>query len=235
MEQMTARADAAGASRIAHLRSRVEQVQGRRLGAAVVPVHPALAPLLPGGGLRAGSAYTIGPSTSLLLALLARPSQDGSWCAAVGMPDLGVEAASQLGVDLSRLVLIPDPGERWLAVTAAVADVLPVVATRPPGRVSEGEASRLAARLRDRGTVLLVQGVWPQAEAALGIAAPEWSGLGTGYGYLAERTLTVTVTSRRSPVPRQARLVLPDPSGGVRAASRAARADIEPVPIRAVS
>lgn len=210
-------------SRIAHLRSRVEQVQGRRLGASVLPVHPALADLLPGGGLRAGSAYTIGPSTSLLLALLARPSQDGSWCAAVGMPDLGIEAASQLGVDLSRLVLIPDPGERWLAVTAAVADVLPVVATRPPGRVSEGEASRLAARLRDRGTVLLVQGVWPQAEASLSIGAPEWSGLGAGHGYLTERVLTVTVESRRSPVPRRARLVLPDLSGGLHPESPANR------------
>src|SRR5262245_49771481 len=132
MEQATAVLDAApersggeAASRVAHLRSRVEQVQGRRLGASVLPVHPALADLLPGGGLRAGSAYTIGPSTSLLLALLARPSQEGSWCAVVGMPDLGIEAASQLGVDLSRLVLIPDPGERWLAVAAAVADVLP--------------------------------------------------------------------------------------------------------------
>lgn len=232
MEQMTAVADAA-ASRVAHLRSRVEQVQGRRLGTAVVPVHPALAPLLPGGGLRAGSAYTIGPSTSLLLALLARPSQDGSWCAAVGMPELGVEAASQLGVDLSRLVLIPDPGERWLAVTAAIADVLPVVATRPQGRVGEGEASRLAARLRDRGTVLLVQGVWPQAEAALSIAEPAWSGLGSGHGYLTERTLTVTVDSRRSPVPRRARLVLPDLSGGVRSAGPA-RAAADAPTLRAV-
>jgi hypothetical protein len=89
--------------------------------------------------------------------------------------------------------------------------------------VSEGEASRLAARLRDRGTVLLVQGVWPQAEAALSIAAPEWSGLGAGYGYLTERVLTVTVESRRSPVPRRARLVLPDLSGGLRAESPAER------------
>ena len=33
--------------------------------------------------------------------------------------------------------------------------------------LSDAEISRLAARLRDRGAVLLVQGPWPQAEAVL--------------------------------------------------------------------
>ena len=88
------------------------------------------------------------------------------------MPQLGAEAAEGLGVDLSRLVLIPDPGPRWLAVTATIAEVLPVVAVRPSGRASDAEVSRLAARLRDRGAVLLVQGPWPQAEASSRSATP---------------------------------------------------------------
>ena len=41
---------------VARLRAQLERVQGRRLDAPVLPVHPALAPLLPGGGLRPGSA-----------------------------------------------------------------------------------------------------------------------------------------------------------------------------------
>ena len=126
-------------------------------------------------------------STSLLLALLAQPSQSGSWCGVVGMPQLGAEAAEGLGVDLSRLVLIPDPGPRWLAVTATIAEVLPVVAVRPSGRATDAEVSRLAARLRDRGAVLLVQGPWPQAEAVLEVGDPVWTGLGRGHGYLAGR------------------------------------------------
>jgi hypothetical protein len=200
---------------VVRLRAQVERVQGRRLDAPVLPVLPALAPLLPGGGLRPGAAYSIASSASLLFALLAAPSQAGSWCGVVGMPQLGAEAAEGLGVDLSRLVLIPDPGSRWLAVTATIAEVLPVVAVRPGGRASDGDVSRLAARLRDRGAVLLVQGPWAQAEASIGVADPGWTGLGRGHGYLAGRELTVTVTSRRTPVPRRGRVLLPAVDGAL--------------------
>jgi len=220
---------------IVRLRAQLERVQGRRLDAPVLPVHPALTSLLPGGGLRPGAAYSLPRSTSLLLALLGRPSQSGSWCGVVGMPRLGAEAAEGLGVDLSRLVLIPEPGTRWLAVTATIAEVLPVVAVRPSGRASDAEVSRLAARLRDRGVVLLVQGPWPQAEAVLEVGEPVWTGVGRGHGYLDGRTITVTSSSRRWPRPRRERLLLPDASGGLTAAPEAVNAVqlIDPVGARA--
>ena len=139
------------------------------------------------------------------------------------MPRLGVEAAEGIGVDLSRLVLVPDPGARWLAVTSTVAEVLPVVAVRPSGRAADGEVSRLAARLRDRGAVLLVQGPWPQAEAVLDIGEPAWEGVGRGHGYLAAREVTLTSSSRRWPRSRRARVLLPDASGHVSAASERVR------------
>lgn len=200
---------------IVRLRAQLERVQGRRLDAPVLPVHPALASLLPGGGLRPGAAYSLPRSTSLLLALLGQPSQSGTWCGVVGMPQLGAEAAEGMGVDLSRLVLIPDPGTRWLAVTATIAEVLPVVAVRPSGRAADAEISRLAARLRDRGAVLLVQGPWPQAEAVLEVGDPVWTGVGRGHGYLEGRAVTVTSSSRRWPRPRRERLLLPDATGGL--------------------
>lgn len=210
-----ARGDGARGDTMQRLRDQVARIQGRRLDEPVLPVHDALAPLLPGRGLRPGAAYSLPGSTSLLLGLLAVPSRSGAWCGAVGMPQLGVEAADAMGVDLSRLVLVPEPGRRWLAVTATIADVLPVVAVRPRGRVSDGEISRLAARLRDRGAVLLVDGPWPQAEAVLTVDQPEWSGLGRGHGYLAGRVVTVTSASRRWPTPRRARVMLPDAHGDV--------------------
>lgn len=219
---MAAVRDRAGvAGDVASLRAQLERVQGRRLDAPVLPVHPALASLLPGGGLRPGAAYSLSRSASLLLGLLAQPSQAGSWCGVVGMPRLGAEAAERLGVDLSRLVLIPEPGPRWLAVTATVAEVLPVVAVRPAGRAPDGEISRLAARLRDRGAVLLVQGTWPQAEAVLELDAPEWTGVGRGHGYLAGRAVTITASSRRWPRPRRARVMLPDATGAIAVAAEA--------------
>ena len=232
---MIVREDAEGEVR--RLRAQLERVQGRRMDAAVLPTHPALAALLPGGGLRAGAVYTVAPSTSLLLSLLVGPSREGAWCAAIGMPTLGIEAAAALGVALERLVLIPDPGERWVGVAATVAEVMPVVAVRPTGRVTDAEAARLTARLRDRGATLLVQGVWPQAEAELELDEMEWSGLGAGYGYLQSRAVTVTVHSRRSPVPRRARMMLPDAGGALTAAlpeATTARPELPPA-LRSVS
>ncbi|WP_256977712.1 hypothetical protein [Microbacterium sp. Yaish 1] len=225
----------AAAEDVQRLRAQMERMQGRRLDAPVLPTHPALAGLLPGRGLRPGAAYSLGSSSSLLFALLAQPSQTGSWCGVVGMPGFGAEAAEHAGVDLSRVVLIPDPGARWLAVTATIADVLPVVAVRPPERAKDSDIAKLAGRLRDRGTVLLVQGPWPQTEAMLDVTDPRWSGLGDGDGYLSDRELTVTVSSRRFPVPRSARMLLPAPDGAISAASHERAAGgpvVEPIPMR---
>ena len=77
--------------------------------------------------------------------------------------------------------------------------------------------------MRERGSVLLVQGPWPQTEAMIDISDPEWSGLGEGYGVLERREVTVSVSSRRFPVPRSARLVLPDFSGEPGTAQRGER------------
>jgi hypothetical protein len=229
------------AQEVSALRAQLERMQGHRLDEPVLPTHPAFSPLLPGGGLRPGAAYALASSTSLLLALMARPSQDGVWCAAVGMPDLGAEAAERYGLDLERLVLVPEPGPRWLAVTATIAEVVPVVAVRPPtgrgvGSAPGAEVSRMAARLRDRGAVLLVQGEWPQVEAAIEVGDPRWSGLGRGHGYLGDRELTVTVRSRRSPVPRSARMLLPAADGSISAVTAPAVEPAAPayVPDRAI-
>lgn len=226
----------AAAEDVQRLRAQMERMQGRRLDAPVLPTYPALAGLLPGRGLRPGAAYSLGSSSSLLFALLAQPSQTGSWCGVVGMPGFGAEAAEHAGVDLSRVVLIPDPGARWLAVTATIADVLPIVAVRPPERAKDSDIAKLAGRLRDRGTVLLVQGPWPQTEAMLDVTDPRWSGLGDGDGYLSDRELTVTVSSRRFPVPRSARMLLPAPDGAISAAPHeralAGGPVVEPIPMR---
>lgn len=211
--ETTTRDDVRG--EVHRLRAQLERVQGRRMDAPVLPVLEPFAEVLPGGGLRTGSAYSLARSSSLVSGLLAGPSQNGTWCAVVGMPDFGVEAAESAGVDLSHLVLVPDPGPRWLAVAATLAEVIPVVAVRPASRTADAEVSRLGARLRDRGAVLLVQGPWPQAEASLDLAEPEWSGVGRGHGYLAAREVTVDVRSRRWPMPRRVRMTLPAADGGV--------------------
>jgi hypothetical protein len=196
---------------IGELQQRIHSMQATKLDSRLIPTHPALAGLLPGGGLKQGAVYSLENSATLLLALLAGPSAAGSWCGVVGMPEFGVEAAASFGIDLSRLILVPNPGEQWLAVTAAIADVLSVVVTKPPRGVSDGNLARLSARLRQRGSTLIVIGVWPQSEALLSLTDSSWSGIGSGHGHLTARQVTVTVSTRLGGRPRSARMWLPSP------------------------
>ncbi len=47
------------------------------------------------------------------------------------------------------------------------------------------------------------------------VADPRWSGLGQGHGYLAGRELTVSVSSKRTPTARRARMLLPAADGSI--------------------
>jgi len=203
-------APAPGPARVEELQARIRGMQATRLDSKAVPTHPALESVLPGGTLREGTVVQVEGSTTLLMALLAGPSASGRWVAVAGMPEFGVEAAARFGIDLERLVLVPDPGRQWLTVVAALADVIPVVAVRPAGRVSPAETSRLQARLRQRGTTLLVAGEWAGSDARLGVEASEWQGLERGHGHLAEREVVVSVAGRGEFVRRaRSRLRLP--------------------------
>src|SRR4029450_2653187 len=100
----------------------------------LLPVLPALQPLLPHPGLRRGAAGAFTRSAARALALVAGASAAGSWVAAVGLPDLGIVAAAETGVVLERLGLVPAPGPpAWPTGVAA-----PPPAPRPPGRAPGG-------------------------------------------------------------------------------------------------
>ncbi|MCG2804260.1 MAG: hypothetical protein L6256_02265 [Propionicimonas sp.] len=206
---------------LVRLRAQVAKAEAR-IRQRPFAVHPSLLPVLGESGLKPGAAYVLETSGSLLHALLAEPSQEGHWCGVVGLPTFAAEAAQLAGVRLDRLVLVPEPAEQWLAATAALAEVVPVLAVRPFGRVRESDAARLMSRLRDRGSVLLVVGDWPRAEARFTLTEPRWHGLGNGHGRLAGRELQVGVTSRRYPAGRSARLVLPSSNGRIAAVESAA-------------
>ena len=214
---------------ILRLRQEITRMQRRRSDLPLIPVHPALAPLFPEGGVQVGTSYALSSSPGLVAALLAAASRNGSWVAAVGMPTLGLEALAGHGVDLARLVLVPEPGDRWLAVTSALSEVVPLIAVRPGSRLHDAETSRLSARLRDRGCTLLLtsSSPWPQSEGSIRVHDPRWHGLGQGWGLLDGCDVTVTAQTCRSPVPRSVRIRLPDALGTVEAGT----ADIGTVPI----
>jgi hypothetical protein len=202
-----------------HTRAKLQQALDTAHAERSLPTAPALSALLPGGALRAGASYSVQGSTSLAMLMMAGPSDNGAWCGAVGLPAFGAEAAGGLGVDLDRLVVVPEPGREWLGVVATLIDVLTVVVVRPPREVTAAEASRLSARMRGRGAVLVSVGPWPGAEARLQAGEETWSGLGDGFGHLTARRLSVSVTGRRTAArPRRHQLWLPDPEGNVRVA-----------------
>lgn len=179
----------------------------------LLPVAGPLAALLPDGGLRRGTAVRCG-SLSLALALAAEASAAGSWCGAVGAEDLGALAAAGYGVDLGRLVVVRvAPGE-WAVAVAALLGGLDLVVVEPPAHPRPAAVRTLAARARDRGTVLLVVGSqWPApVEAALEVQG-HWEGLGRGAGRLEARRVTVTARSRGAPTRRE--LWLPTAEGTV--------------------
>lgn len=163
----------------------------------LLPVPAPLALLLPGGGLRRGTTVVVERGVSLLLALLAGPTSAGQWGAVVGLPDLGLAAAHEAGVDLARLALVPAPGEQWAAVTAALIDALDVIAVQPPPQFRPGDARRLVARARERGAVLVPIGSWIEgAEVRLRVETGEWRGLANGSGHLQSRVVDVLATGR---------------------------------------
>jgi hypothetical protein len=181
-----------------------------------LPVLSALAPLLPGGGLRRGSTVAVAGSASLLLALLAGASRAGGWTAVVGVPTLGMVAAAEAGVVLERLALVPRPGTDLAGVLAALTDGMDLVALGRPDQLRAAEVRRLVARARQRGTVLVGFGGWSGADLRLSVQAPAWQGLGPGRGRLRARRVTVRLDGRGSAArPRYHDIWLPAEGGGV--------------------
>jgi hypothetical protein len=170
---------------------------------------PELAALIPGGCLRPGSTVGVTGSTgrtSLLLQLLAGPMAQGRWAGVIGMPELGAQSGVEHGVPLNHLALIPDPGNSWLDVTAALLDSVELVVLRPPlsassnSRCRPSDARRLLARARQRHSILIVVDPteWPdQPDLLFTAEAVRWYGVSDGYGALRAQTITVQASGRR--------------------------------------
>ncbi len=169
-----------------------------------------LADLLPEGRIRAGSVVAVRGSTgatSLALLTVARSAMQGSWVAVVGIADLGIEAASELGLPLERVVLISRPTSRWVEAVAVLLRGVDVVVLSPPGRCSARDARRMAAIARERGSLLVVtRGAgydddwsWPvPADVTLEALSSRWGGLDEGHGTLCSREIAVRVFGRRA-------------------------------------
>ena len=100
------------------------------------PLPGALPRLLP-----RGTVAVLSGARSLPLSMVAAVTAAGGHAAIVGQPDVGLLAAVEMGADLSRLAVIPDPGADPVEVAAVLMDGLDLVVLgwaagrcRRPGR-----------------------------------------------------------------------------------------------------
>ena len=184
----------------------IEKIQPVNLsGQRVLPVPETLAPLFPWGGIQKGTSLSVGGNGgwSLAMAVMAEALGSEGWLAVVGVPDLGLVAASEFGVRLDRVIVVETPPlHLWPTVVAALLEAVDVVAIAPDNRVGPRDARRLTARAREQGSILLHldhASTWPYVvDLGLEATVDRWQGLGFGHGCLQARLATVTATGRRS-------------------------------------
>ena len=196
---------------------------------------------LPGGGLAKGSVVAVEQPGALCLALMAGASQAGMWCSVAGMPNLGIVAAAEAGVEPGRMMLVPEPGPQWAKVAATMLDACEIVLLQPPGHSPAQTRRRLETAARRSGAALIVAGTWDGAPVRLYVARQRWGGIGDGYGRLRARRAEVVAEGRGAATRRRrAWLWLPGPDGKVIAAARPADSHtgtprVAPVARRAVA
>lgn len=208
------------------LLAQLEQLRGRvapvTLAAEqLLAVPEALQPLFAGGGLPRGASvgFAGAGSWSVAMALAASALGVGGWLAVLGVEELGLVAAAELGVRLDRVLVVSSVASAQLGLVAAtLMEAVDVIALHPRSMVSTRDARRLTARARERGTVLFhLDGGrhWPEAlDLSVSVAPSRCVGIGEGHGHLQIRQLEVATTGRRAASrQRQASVLVGGPGG----------------------
>jgi hypothetical protein len=173
------------AEQLEHLRRKMAGMSGKASGAAVSPWRAAASATHSSTPLPdSENLLPLPEMLAELLRLVAAVTAAGGHAAIVGQPDVGLLAAVEMGADLSRLAVIPDPGPDPVEVAAVLMDGLELVVLGLGGRsVPPTRARAVTARARQKGCTLLVaEGDWPGASAWLDarVCGYEMAGAGAG-------------------------------------------------------
>ena len=135
---------------------------------SLLPLPESLTDVLP-NTLPRGTVAVLTGARSLSLSMVAAVTAAGGHAAIVGQPDVGLLAAVEMGADLSRLAVIPEPGADPVEVAAVLMDGMDLVVLGLGGRsVPATRARAVVARARQKGCTLLVTGGdWQGASARL--------------------------------------------------------------------
>ena len=171
------------AEQVEHLRRKMAAISGKvgssRRGQApsndvltesesLLPLPETLTEVLP-TMLPKGTVAVLSGARSLSLGMVAAVTAAGGHAAIIGQPDVGLLAAVEMGADLSRLAVIPEPGVDPVEVAAVLMDGMDLVLLDLGGRsVPPTRARAVVARTRQKGCTLLVTGGdWHGASARL--------------------------------------------------------------------
>jgi hypothetical protein len=187
------------AEQLEHLRRKMAAVPGKvggghwSVGASkgllpesesLLPTPELLAELVP-DALPRGTVAVLSGARSLPLSMVAAVTAAGGHAAIVGQPDIGLLAALEMGADLSRLAVIPDPGTDPVEVAAVLMDGMDLVLLGLGGRsVPTTRARAVLARARQKGCTLLVTGGdWQGASMRLEAQVCGYEMTGAGWGH----------------------------------------------------
>jgi hypothetical protein len=150
----------------------------------LLPIPESLAELLR-TPLPRGTVAVLSGARSLPLSMAAAVTAAGGHVAIVGQPDVGLLAAVEMGADLSRLAVIPDPGTDPVEVAAVLMDGMDLVVLGLGGRsVPATRARAVVARARQKGCTLLVSdGDWQGASMRLDARVSGYEVTGAGWGH----------------------------------------------------
>jgi hypothetical protein len=187
------------AEQLEHLRRKMASVSGKMAGGhhapgpskdllpeseSLLPTPELLAGLVP-DSLPRGTVAVLSGARSLPLGMVAAVTAAGGHAAIVGQPDVGLLAAVEMGADLSRLAVIPDPGADPVEVAAVLMDGMDLILLGLGGRsVPTTRARAVVARARQKGCTLLVTGGdWQGASMRLEARVCGYEVTGAGWGH----------------------------------------------------
>ena len=131
---------------------------------------PAASPAFPTAlsACQDSGVLTLHGSTTLLLAALALRQGAAGWCGVIGGDELGWCAATEVGLDLNRVLTVPAPLLDDTSILTVTSTLLDGVDTLLIGAtVAEGlrpqHRRRLLSRARERGHLILTPARWEDA------------------------------------------------------------------------
>ncbi len=197
--QMAAVSGKVGSSRRGHVHAPTVVADLLPDSQARLPVPQLLAGVLP-DALPRGSVAVLSGARSLPVSMVAAVTAAGGNAAIVGQPDIGLLAAVEMGADLSRLAVIPDPGTDPVEVAAVLMDGMDLIVLALGGRsVPVTRARAVVARAHQKGCTLLVtDGDWQGASIRLTarVCGYETTADTPGFGRISKVRLQVCAEGR---------------------------------------